>query len=198
MNPPTSFKQLRSTHGHIIYYRSFIHNYVGSIILALDKLLKKAERFRWSNECEDDFNVLKEKLESTPVLLYPDWNKQSHVHTDALNVSLGVVLAQTRDKNIDYPIYFVNKKLSTIERNYTTTEHESLAMVYSLQKFWHYLLWGSVQILHWSPSLNYLVNKPVLEGKIFKWIILFQEFTFEVIVKIRRMNVGTNHLSQLE
>jgi len=46
--------------------------------------------------------------------------------------------------------------------------------------------------------LKYLVNKPVLEGIICRWLLLFQEFTFEVIVKLGMSNVGLDYLSRLE
>ena len=46
--------------------------------------------------------------------------------------------------------------------------------------------------------MKYLVNKPVLEGRISIWLLLFQEFTFEVIVKPRRLTVRPDHLSRLE
>jgi hypothetical protein len=47
-------------------------------------------------------------------------------------------------------------------------------------------------------TLKYLVNKPVLEGRICRWLLLFQEFSFEVVVKPGKLNVGPDHLSQLE
>jgi len=47
-------------------------------------------------------------------------------------------------------------------------------------------------------TLKYLVNKPVLEGRICRWLLLFQEFNFEVVIKPDRLNVGPDHLSQLE
>ena len=57
------------------------------------------------------------------------------MHVDASSIALGIVLAQLGEGNIDHPIYFASRKLSTAEKNYTTTEHEGLAMVYALQKF---------------------------------------------------------------
>jgi hypothetical protein len=58
------------------------------------------------------------------------------------SISLGVVLAQPGGGDIDHPLDFSSRKLSTIEINYTTTEREGLAMVYALQTFRHYLLGG--------------------------------------------------------
>jgi hypothetical protein len=47
-------------------------------------------------------------------------------------------------------------------------------------------------------TLKYLVNKPVLGGRICIWILMFQEYYFEIIVKPGRMNKGPDHLSRLE
>jgi hypothetical protein len=47
-------------------------------------------------------------------------------------------------------------------------------------------------------ALKYLVNKPALGGKIYRWLLLFQEYDFEMIVKLGRLNAGPDHLSRLE
>ena len=47
-------------------------------------------------------------------------------------------------------------------------------------------------------ALKYLVNKIVLGGRICKWLLLFQEYDFEIIVKPRRLNAGPDHLSKFE
>ena len=70
-----------------------------------------------------------------PILVFPDWSKEFHVHVDASSIVLGIVLAQLGEGNIDHPIAFASRKLSTTENNYTTKEREGLAMVYALQKF---------------------------------------------------------------
>ena len=70
-------------------------------------------------------------------------------------------------------------------------------MVYSLQKFRHYLFGGTLKFFTNHSALKYLVKKPVLEGRIYRWLLL-QEFTFELIVKPRRLNIGLDHLSRLE
>ena len=47
-------------------------------------------------------------------------------------------------------------------------------------------------------ALRYLVNKPVLGGRICRWLLLFQEYDFEVIVKPGKLNVGPDHMSRLD
>jgi hypothetical protein len=46
-------------------------------------------------------------------------------------------------------------------------------------------------------SLIYLVNKLVLVGRICIWLLLFQEFDFEVVVQPGRLNAGPSHLSRI-
>jgi hypothetical protein len=64
------------------------------------------------------------------------------------------------------------------------TEREGLAMIYALQKFIHYLLGSHFKFFTDHSALKYLVNKHVLEGRICIWLLLFQEFSFEVIIKL--------------
>jgi hypothetical protein len=71
-------------------------------------------------------------------------------------------------------------------------------MVYALQKFLHYLLGGHFKIFTDHSALKYLVNKTVLWGKICIWLMMFQEYDFEIMDKQGRMNKGPDHLSSLE
>jgi hypothetical protein len=61
----------------------------------------------------------------------------------------------------------------------------------------HYLLGKYFKMFTDHSSLKYLVNKPVLGGRICRWLLLFQEFNFEEIVKPRKLNVGPDHLSRV-
>ena len=101
-------------------------------------------------------------MATTPILTFPVWKKEFHVHDDASSIVLGIVLTQPGEGAIDHSIAFARRKLSIAEKNYTTTEREGLAMVYALQNFRHYLLGKHFKIFTDHSVLNYLVNKPVL------------------------------------
>jgi hypothetical protein len=132
------------------------------------------------------------------ILVFLGWKKIFHVHVDASSIALGIILAQPREGGIDHPIAFARRKLSSAERNYTTIERAGLAMVYALLKFRHYLLRSHFKMFTDHSTLKYLVNKLVSGGKICKWLLLFQEYDFEIIVKPGRLNAGPDHLSRLE
>jgi hypothetical protein len=110
---------------------------------------------------------------SAPILVFPDWSKEFHVHVDASSIALGAVLAQPGAGDIDHPLSFASRKLYTAEINYTTTEREGLAMLYVLQKFHHYLLGGQFNMFTDHSALKHLVNNPVLGGRICIWLLLF-------------------------
>jgi hypothetical protein len=132
---------------------------------------------------------------TVPILIFPYWNKEFHVHVDALSIELGAVLSQPGEGDIDHPIYFARRKLSIEEKNYTTTEREGLEMVYALHKFKNYLLGSHFKMYIDHSALKYLVNKPVLGRRICRWLLLFQEYDFEVVVKPGKLNAGPDHLS---
>ena len=46
--------------------------------------------------------------------------------------------------------------------------------------------------------MNNLDNKPILEGQIYRWLLLYHKFSFEVVIKPMKHNVGPNHLSRIE
>jgi hypothetical protein len=197
MPPPTSAKMLHSTLAHIVYYLRLIKRYE-TITTPLEKLLKKSELFRWTPESNKAFDILKQKLSSAPILIFPNWEIEFHVHVDASGIVLGAILAQLGEGNMDHPIYFASRKPSQAEEKYTTTKREGLAMIYEFQNFIHYLLGSHFKFFTDHYALKYPVNKPVLEGRIYRWLLFFQEFLFEVIVKLGRCNVGPNHLYRLE
>jgi hypothetical protein len=69
---------------------------------------------------------------TAPILVFPDWGKEFNVHVNASSIALGALLAQLGAGDIDHPIAFAIRKISTAERNYISNEREGLAMVYAL------------------------------------------------------------------
>lgn len=92
MNPPITVNQFHMDRVHIGYYFEFIRVYA-SITTPLEKILKKFEGFHWTQDCDKAFILLKYKLITAPILTYPNWKIEFHVHIDASAVPLGAILA---------------------------------------------------------------------------------------------------------
>jgi hypothetical protein len=161
------------------------------------KFIKKDTKFQWNESCQQGLDTMKENMVTSPILVFPDWEKTFHVHVCASAIALGAILAQPGVGELDHPIAFASRKLSDSENNYNTTEQEGMEMVYALQKFRNYLLGKHFKMFTNHLALKYLVNKSVLGGRICQYLLLFQEFDFEVIVKQGRLNARPVHLSRV-
>ena len=133
---------------------------------------------------QDAYDYLKKMLSKVPVVQPPDWEKAFHVFVDASYIAIGSALMQLEEPNWYQPVYYASWKLSTAERNYLTTEREALEMVYSINKFRHYLLEKKFTFHVNHSALLYLVSKPELTGKLVPWTLLLQEFEFDILHRL--------------
>jgi hypothetical protein len=90
--------------GHVGYYRRFIENFT-KIVAPMFKLLAKDVDFSWDSHCQNAFEVLKEKLSTTPVLRGPNWSLPFHIFTDASDTTLGVVLGKRKSTILCHLFY---------------------------------------------------------------------------------------------
>jgi hypothetical protein len=58
----------------------------------MENMLQKDTKFQWNDECQHSLDILKEKMVTTPILVFPDWEKTFHVHVDASTIALGAIL----------------------------------------------------------------------------------------------------------
>ena len=81
---PSSVTQVRHILGLASYYRKFIPMF-SSIVSAITSLTKKNVPFVWTAACQAALDMIKHIITNSPVLIYPDQNKQYHMFTDASN-----------------------------------------------------------------------------------------------------------------
>ena len=77
------------------YYRKFIEGF-SKLALPLTQLTRKNVEFVWDEKCEHNFQELKQRLTTAPVLILPNLEKKFEVYYDACGQGLGCVLMQDR------------------------------------------------------------------------------------------------------
>jgi len=82
---------------------------------------------------------MKNALSKTPVLAYPDFNKEFILYTDASFDSIGAVLSQKDNDGHERVIAYGSHSMSKHEVGYCITRKELLAIYYFTQHFKHYL-----------------------------------------------------------
>eukprot|EP00253_Pinus_taeda_P001954 PITA_01954 len=88
LQAPQSVKQLHATLEHTSYYRKFIKSYA-QIMAPMEQLLKKDATYCWNEECNKSLEMLKEKMASASIFVFPKWDVEFHVHVDASCIALG-------------------------------------------------------------------------------------------------------------
>jgi hypothetical protein len=154
--PPTIVPKVRSFLGLASYYRRFILNF-SKIVKPVTKLLKKENKYVWSDACDEAFKLLKKLLTTSPVLAQPDTDKPFDVYCDASGTGLGGVLMQ-EGQVISYSL----RQLRHHEEHYPTHGIELAAVVMALRTWHHYLLGNVVHIYTDQKSLKYIFTQPEL------------------------------------
>ena len=98
---PNDWESLCKFWGFASYYRKFVPRFA-QIASTLHSLTEKAKLWQWSQQCNEAFDQLKEKLLSPPILSFPQFDKFFVMDTDASQQGPGAVLSQEGDRVIAY------------------------------------------------------------------------------------------------
>jgi hypothetical protein len=148
--PPTTVSEVRSFLGLAGYYRQFIPNFF-KIVKPITELLKKGNKYIWSEAYDEAFKHMKKLLTTSPMLAQPDTTKPFDVYCDVSGTDLGGVLMQ-EGRVISYSL----RQLRHHEEHYSTHDLELAAVVMALQTWHHYLLENVIHIYTDHKSLKYI------------------------------------------
>ena len=136
---PQNVSEVRSFLGLANYNAWFIPDFA-TVTEPLRRLTKKGVCFKFGGEQRKAFNELKSRLASAETLGYFNKDARTLIIADASPVGLGAVLVQEQQgrKRV---ISYASKSLSDVEKQYSQTEKEALAVVWACERF-HVYLYG--------------------------------------------------------
>jgi len=123
------------------YYYQFIESFT-SIARPLHDMVKKDQKWDWTEKQEKAFRELKERFTKEPVLVALDLDKKMRMEVDASDYTTeGVLSMECKDK-LWRLVAFLSKPLNEMERNYEIHDKEMLAIIRELEN-WRHLLKGT-------------------------------------------------------
>ncbi|XP_070020829.1 uncharacterized protein [Nicotiana sylvestris] len=160
-------------------------------------LLEKDTSFNFDDACLKAFGELKRRLVTAPIIITPDWKLPFELMCDASDIAIGAVLGQRKEK-IFYSIHYASRTHNPAQMNYTVTEKELLAVVWAFDKFRSYLVGTKVIVYTDHSAIRYLFAKKDAKPRLFRWVLLLQEFDMEIRDRKGIENQVADHLSRLE
>ena len=176
---PKTVKQVRSFNGMCQFYKKFIKDFA-TLAKPLYRLTEDNTKFHWTEECDRNFNQLKNALCRHALLHYPNFEKEFILATDASGISVGSTLSQKDESGILRPVAFAGRCLKKHEKNYSATERELLGVVYSVLHFRHYLEGRHFQLYTDHAALIPLLTKKDNQHRWARWALDIQQFSFTI------------------
>jgi hypothetical protein len=176
---PTNKKEVQSFLGFVNFYRRFIEGFSHHARPLFD-LTKNDTEFRWSTDEQSAFDILKEKITSTPILTLPDSSRPFRIEADSSDFATGAVLSQQSSDEKWHPVAFLSKSLSPVERNYEIHDKEMLAIVRALEEWRHFVEGAEHQFEIWTDhkNLQYFMTSKKLNRRQARWSLLLARFDF--------------------
>ena len=193
---PTCQRDVQCFLGLANYYRRFVKDYA-NIARPLHRLTEKNAIFKWTEECQQSFDNLRERLISAPILAFPDCSKPFILDTDASNTGIGAVLSQKQEDGTERVIAYASRVLSKAERRYCVTRRELLAVVFFIDHFRHYLIGRSFTLRTDHGSLTWLWKFKNPEGQLARWLEKLQEYDFTIQHRQGRKHCNADAMSRI-
>ncbi|CAN6542153.1 unnamed protein product [Malus baccata var. baccata] len=180
--PPTKKMQLQRLLGKINFLRRFIANLAGKIQPLTHLLrLKDIESFEWGPPHQKAFDIIKAYLTYPPVLVPPQRGEPLKLYISASDKSIGSLLAQNNQGGKEEAVYYLSRILTEVETRYSPIEKLCLALYFTTSKLRHYMLPCHMHIIAKTDVIKYMLSKPMLTGRIGKWILALSEFSFQYV-----------------
>ena len=137
---PTSkkVKNIQKFLGLANYYQWFINNFT-SIARLLHNLVKKYQKWDWTEKQEKVFRKLREKFTKTNVSNTRLRFQKIRIEVNVSNYTMGGFLSMKCGDRKQRPVTYLSKSLNEMERNYEIHDKEMLVVIRGLEN-WRYLL----------------------------------------------------------
>ena len=203
MPKPRSPKEIKQFCSLTSYYRKFIPRF-SDMARPLTKLLAHDCEFKWTNQCDNSFQMLKDMLCSAPILKYPDTTKPYTLYTNASKYRWAGVLTQSHTSvvdgksiTMDHPVLYVSGLFHGSQLNWTALTKEAYTIYMSVKKSTFYLTGHEITLRSDHLPLKKFLRKMTLNNTVNNWSTEIENFNINFVHISGKANVLADTLSRL-
>lgn len=191
---PQNVTDVRSFVGLCSFYRKLYPNFATDAA-PLTKLTRKATTFNWTIEQEEAFENIKRKLLEFPILIHYDPTLPIELHCDASGIGLGATIGHIINEKF-HAVQHASRLLSDCETRYSTTDKESLCIVWAIEKFKRFVMGLPFTVYTDHRALNWLNSKEKLPSRLQRFALELQGYDMKIAYKAGKTNLDADALSR--
>lgn len=187
--PPKDASEVRSFMGIVQYSSKFMPD-VASVAKPIQELTRKGVVFHWGNEQQAAFEELKRLITQAETLAYFKVGCRTRIIADASPFGLGAVLTQ-QQRGMWRVVSYASRSLTDVERRYSQTEKEALALVWACERFNMYVSGQDFELETDHKPLERIyssTSRPC--ARIERWVLRLQGYDFKVVYRPGKTNIA--------
>ena len=174
MGPPRSVKDVQKLTGCMAALNRFISR-LDEKGLPFFKLLKKTDKFEWTEEANEAFKRLKAYVTPSPVLTPPKKYEDMMLYIAATSTVISTAIVVEREEEgrvykVQRPVYYISEVLSESKIRYLHVQKLLYALLVTSRKLRHYFESHKITVVTDFPLGDILHNRDAT-GRISKWAV---------------------------
>lgn len=187
--PPKNVAEVRSFLGLVQYCAKFLPNFAQEAE-PIRQLTRKDEPFVWKEVQQQSFEKLKYLLTRAETLAYFKNDCKTRIVADAGPTGIGAVLTQFQD-GVWRVISYASRNLTDVERRYSQTEKEALALVWACERFNLYVCGRDFELeTDLKPLECIYKSTSKSSARIERWVLRLQSYNFQVVYSPGKTNIA--------
>ena len=179
------------------FYQRFVQGF-SKVVTSLIALVRKDVLFKWTEECQRFFKLLKKRFTTALILAHFDSTKEIIVKTDASDWVSAEILSQYSDDNILHSVTFFSKKHSVQEVNYEIYDKELLIIICAFEE-WQPELESSafsLKVITDHQNLEYFMSTKQLSHCQVWWSEFLSRFNFKIVYWSEKQEAKSDALTR--
>ena len=143
-------------------------------------MLKKSDKFEWTEEADKALAQLKETLTKAPILASPKEEEPMLLYLTATNkvISAAIIVERRKDGQEipdQHPVYYISEVFSESKQRYPHYQKLAYGVLFASRKLRHYFQGHTITMVSKAP-LGDIINNTNATGRVAKWGIELAAF----------------------